>query len=68
MSDTPLKDALDKLGSSGDGLTVTATHDKTDTQLAAEVSISPGKWTLSAAWAYTKELGNTALGKVTWRP
>jgi hypothetical protein len=68
MSDTPLKDALDKIGTSGDGLSITAVHDKKDTQLAAEVSVSPGKWTLSAAWAYTKELGNTALGKVTWKP
>ena len=68
MSDTPIKDALDQLGNSGDGFTFTAAHDKKDTQVATEISVSPGKWTMSAAWAYTKQLGHTALGKITWRP
>ncbi len=70
MSDTktPFGDALGRLGTSGDGLTVTAEKNKQDTEVSAEVSVSPGKWTMSAAWAYTKDLGNSALGKITWRP
>ncbi len=69
MSESPFKDALDKLGSGGDGLSITAGHDsKHDTQVTAEVSVSPGKWTMSAAWTYAKDVGNAALGKITWRP
>jgi hypothetical protein len=70
MSDSPIKDSLDKLGTTGDGFTFTVEKNNKDTKAQAEVevSVSPGEWTLSAAWAHTKQLGNTILGKVTWRP
>jgi succinylarginine dihydrolase len=67
-NDTPIKDALDKLGTSGDGFTVIADVSEKSKTVGAEVSVSPGNWTLSAAWQYTKDLGHAALGKVTWRP
>jgi hypothetical protein len=70
MSDTPFKDALDKLGSSGDGLTGTVDFNERTKSVDAGVEVTKtwGNWSTSAAWAYTKELGNTILGKVTWRP
>jgi hypothetical protein len=68
MSDTPLKDALDKLGTSGDGLTFEAAHSEKDTKVGVEATKTWGSWSASAAWEYTKQLGNTVLGKVTWRP
>lgn len=68
MSDRPISDALDKLGTSGEGLTFTADHNKHDTAIAVEATKTAGNWTFSGAWEYTKQLGNTVLGKVTWRP
>jgi hypothetical protein len=71
MSDTPIKDALDQLGSSGDGLTGSGAFNERTKSLDAGVEFTKSwgsSWSTSAAWTYTKELGNTILGKVTWRP
>ena len=66
MSDTPIKDALDKLGSGGDGFSLGG--DLKSKTIGAEATFTPGKWTLSGAWQYTKDLGHSLLGKVTWKP
>jgi len=61
-----IKDALDKLGTSGDGLTASGSlRDKT---ASVEASKTAGNWTFSTAWQYTKDMGNSLLGKITWRP
>lgn len=67
-SSTPIKDALDKLGTSGDGLTFEAALTEEKQTIGVEASKTAGTWTFSGAWQYAKDLGHMALGKVTWRP
>ena len=72
MSDTPLKDALDKLGSSGEGLDVFIVKEEgaRKPDFGAEVTKEFGKnksWSVSAGVQYVKEKW-AALGKVSWRP
>lgn len=61
-----IKDALDKLGTTGDGLTFEG--DLKQKKVGVEATKTKGNWSFSAAWSYAKDLGHTALGKVTWRP
>lgn len=62
---TPLKDALNRIGKE-DGFSIGG--DLKKKQVEAEATITPGNWTLSAAWQYAKDTGHALLGKITWRP
>lgn len=66
MPETPLQDALDRIGTNGDGLT--AGGDLKSKSAMVEATKTAGNWTFSAAWQYTKQMGNSLLGKITWKP
>lgn len=68
MSGTPIKDAIDKLGASGDGLEFTAGSEAGQAGAAVEATKTVGTWSVSAAAAWVKGKGASVLGKIKWTP
>jgi len=70
MSDTPLHDAIEKLGTSGEGLELDVGKDAAG-HLGASVEASKdlGKgWSIAAAAQWAKDFGYSVIGKVRWTP
>ncbi len=69
---TPLRDAIDKLGTSGDGLELSAERDvRGDTRAQLEATKTWGaerEWSVAAAVAWAKDMGYSAMGKLKWSP
>lgn len=67
--DRPFSDALAKLGTSGEGLELTATRDQSGhVEAAAQGSKDLGKgWSVAGGVAYAQKTW-AAMGKVIWRP
>lgn len=67
---TPLHDALDRIGTHGEGFELDAAR-TTDGRISAEASGTKalGKgWTVSGGIQWAKDTGAAALGKLTWTP
>lgn len=65
----PFSDALDKLGTSGEGLELTAVKDPQHTSVSLEGAKNVGKgWSLAGGFAWAKDAGYAALGKISWKP
>lgn len=67
---TPLHDALDRLGTSGEGLELDAARDPAGhVGVTVEATKDLGKgWTVSGAASYVKDMGYAAMGKLRWTP
>lgn len=67
---TPLHDALNKLGTSGEGFELDASKDQAGhVGVSVEATKDLGKgWTIAGAASYVKDLGYAAMGKLTWTP
>lgn len=66
----PIQASIDKLGKSGEGLTLSGGVDgrgNTGALFEAHKELG-GDWSISAAAAWAKNAGYSALGKLTWRP
>ena len=69
MSDTPLRDALEKIGRDGDGLSLDIEADKDHKSVEFEGTKTLGKgWSISGAVAWAKDTGASVLGKIRWTP
>lgn len=66
----PLQDALDQLGTSGEGLALDASRDQAGhVGVTVEGTKHLGKsWTVSAAAQWAKGVGYAAIGKLRWTP
>jgi hypothetical protein len=67
---TPFKDALDKLGTSGEGFELDAGRDAAGhigATVEATKDLGRG-WSVAAAASWAKDLGYAAMGKLTWKP
>ena len=67
---TPLHDAIDKIGTSGEGFELDAVRDQSG---HAGVSVGGTKnvgkgWSLSGAFQWAKDAGYAVMGKVRWTP
>jgi hypothetical protein len=69
---TPFKDALTKLGSSGEGFTLEGGRDqagRTGASLEATKTFGKNKtWSASAAAQWVKDAGYAVMGKLKWTP
>jgi hypothetical protein len=71
-SHTPIGDAIEKLGSSGDGLSLAGGRDPSGQASASvEATKTFGKnktWSASAAASWVKAKGAGVMGKLKWTP
>lgn len=67
---TPLQDALDQIGTSGEGLVLDASRTQSgQIGVSVEATKDLGKgWTVSAAAQWAKDAGYAAMGKLRWAP
>lgn len=66
----PFHDALDKLGTSGEGLELDALKDSAGhVGVTVEATKDIGKgWTVAGGFQYAKDMGYALMGKVRWTP
>lgn len=67
--ETPLQDAIDKMGTSGDGLELEVGRDSRGHAGATfEATKTKGAWSAGAAVQWVKDAGFAAWGRVKWSP
>lgn len=69
MSDTPLRDALKRIGTE-DGFDLGVLKEQGgDPTVTAQGAKRLGKgWSVGGAWEWAKDTGHAVMGKLSWRP